>query len=194
MARLAATRTRKTLMPRAAVVALIAVLGLLVAAPADAQPARHVTINVEDTFEDEFWTETCGTTVVISVEGTLHVTLLYNEEGLIEKEIDPSSGLTVTFSAPRTGNSFSFPANTVIFDYGAGAEVGSTFTAKSVGLFGHVPGLIASDAGQLIFTGVVEDFDEFEIPIVQFTELLVEHGNFESQEDINAAVCGALTA
>jgi hypothetical protein len=194
MARLAATRTRKTLMPRTAVVALTAVLGLLVAAPADAQQARHVTINVEDTFEDDFWTETCGTTVVISTEGTLRVTLLYNKEGLIEKEIDPSSGLTVTFSAPQTGNSFSFPTNTTIFDYGAGAEVGSTFTAKSVGLFGHVPGLIASDAGQLSFTGVVEGFDEFEIPIVEFTELLVEHGNFESQEDINAAVCGALTA
>jgi predicted protein tyrosine phosphatase len=82
MARLAATRTRKTLMPRTAVVALIAVLGLLVAAPADAQPARHVTINVEDTFVHDFYTETCGTTVVVSVEGTLHVTLLYNKDGL----------------------------------------------------------------------------------------------------------------
>ena len=194
MAPLAATPSRKRLVPRAALVALIALLGLLVAAPADAQRARHVTINVEDTFEDEFWTETCGTTVVISTEGTLHVTLLYNEEGLIVKEIDPSSGLTVTFSAPQTGNSFSFPANTVIFDYGAGAEVGSTFTGKSVGLFGHVPGLIASDAGQLIFTGVVEGFDEFGIPLLEFTELLVEHGNFGSQEDINAAVCGTLTA
>jgi hypothetical protein len=194
MVLMAANARGKRLMPRMALVALIALLGLLVAAPADAQRARHVTINVEDTFEDEFWTETCGTTVVISVEGTLHVTLLYNEEGLIVKEIDPSSGLTVTFSAPQTGNSFSFPANTVIFDYGAGAEVGSTFTGKSVGLFGHVPGLIASDAGQLIFTGVVVGFDEFGIPLLEFTELLVEHGNFESQEDINAAVCGTLTA
>jgi predicted aconitase with swiveling domain len=181
-------------MPRAALVALIAVLGLLVAAPADAQPARHVTINVEDTFVSDFWTETCGTTVVISVEGTLHVTLLYNEEGLIVKEIDPSSGLTVTFSAPQTGNSFSFPTNTAIFDYGAGAEVGSTFTAKFVGLFGHVPGLIASDAGQVIVSGVVVGFDEFGIPLLEDTEVLVEHGNFESQEDINAAVCGTLTA
>jgi predicted aconitase with swiveling domain len=194
MTLLAATPTRKRLMPRAALVALIAVLGLLVAAPADAQPARHVTINVEDTFVSDFWTETCGTTVVISVEGTLHVTLLYNEEGLIVKEIDPSSGLTVTFSAPQTANSFSFPTNTAIFDYGAGAEVGSTFTAKFVGLFGHVPGLIASDAGQVIVSGVVVGFDEFGIPLLEDTEVLVEHGNFESQEDINAAVCGTLTA
>jgi predicted aconitase with swiveling domain len=196
MALLAATR-RKTPMLRTALVALIALLGLLVAAPADAQPVRHVTINVEDTFVDDFWTETCGTTVVISVEGTLHVTLLYNEEGLIVKEIDPSSGLTVTFSAPLTGNSFSFPTNTAIFDYGAGAEIGSAFTAKFVGLGGHVPGSIASDAGQIIVTGgVVSGFDEFGIPLLDFenAEVLVEHGNFQSQEDINAAVCGALTA
>jgi hypothetical protein len=49
MALLVATRTRKALMARTALVALIALLGLLVAAPADAQRARHVTINVEDT-------------------------------------------------------------------------------------------------------------------------------------------------
>jgi predicted aconitase with swiveling domain len=178
-------------------VALIALLGLLVAAPADAQRARHVTINVEDTFVDDFWTETCGTTVVISVEGTLHVTLLYNEEGLIVKEIDPSSGLTVTFSDPLTGNSFSFPATTAIFDYGAGAEVGSTFTAKFVGLGGHVPGVIASDAGLVIVAGgVVEGFDEFGIPLIDFetAELVVEHGNRESFEDVAAAICGTLTA
>jgi predicted aconitase with swiveling domain len=194
MARLAATPRRKRLVPRAALVAFIAVLGLLVAAPADAQQARHVTINVEDTFVSDFWTETCGTEVVISIEGTLQVTLLYNQEGLIVKEIDPSSGLTITFSAPATGNSFSFPTNTAIFDYGAGAEVGSTFTAKLVGQFGHVPGAIANDAGQVILSGVVVGFDEFEIPIVDFTEVLVMHGNFESREDVEAAICGTLTA
>jgi hypothetical protein len=197
MARLAATPRRKRLVPRAALVALIALLGLLVAAPADAQRARHVTINVQDTFVNDFWTETCGTTVVTSVEGTLHVTLLYNEEGLIVKEIDPSSGLTWTFTAPLTGNSFSYPANTAIFDYGAGAEVGSTFTAKFVGLGGHVPGVIASDAGLVIVAGgVVEGFDEFGIPLIDFetAELVVEHGNRESFEDVAAAICGTLTA
>jgi hypothetical protein len=40
----------------------------------------------------------------------------------------------------------------------------------------------------------VEGFDEFGIPMVDFRELLVAHGNFESQEDINAAICGTLTA
>jgi hypothetical protein len=198
MARLVATPRRKTLMPRTALVALIALFGLLVAAPAAAQQARHVRIVVDESFTDEFWTETCGTEVVISLEATLNVTLVYNKEGLIVREIDPSGGGTVTFSAPATGNSFSFPFQTAIFDYGAGAEVGSTFTAKFVGLFGHVPGVgIAADAGQIVVTGgVVSGFDEFGIPELDFenAEVLVEHGNFESEEDIQAAVCGALTA
>jgi hypothetical protein len=117
--------------------------------------------------------------------------------GRTRKEIDPSSGLTVTFSAPLTGNSFSFPAGTAIFDYGAGAQVGSTFTAKFVGLIGHVPGVIASDAGLTIVAGgVVEGFDEFGIPQIDFetAEAVVEHGNRESGEDIAAAICGTLTA
>jgi hypothetical protein len=193
MAQTAATPKRKRRLPRTALVALIALLGLLVAAPADAQQASHVKINIDDTFVNDFWTETCGTEVVISIEGTLQVTAVYNQEGLIVKTID-SGGVTITFSAPATGNSFSFPLQPGIFDYGAGAEVGSTFTAKFPGQFGHVPGAIAADAGQVILSGVVTGFDEFGLPIVDFTEVLVMHGNFESQEDINAAVCGALTA
>ena len=194
MAPLAAARTRKTLVARAALVALIAVLGLTVAAPAYAQRATHLTINIDDTFESDFWTDACGTAVMISSEATLNVTLVYNKEGLLVREIDPSGGGTVTFSAPATGNSFSFPFGATIIDYGAGAQVGSTFTAKSVGLIGHVPGLIASDAGQVIFTGVVLGFEENGSPLLEFEDVLVEHGNRESGEDVAAAVCGALTA
>jgi len=183
---------------RAFVIIVGVLLGLLVAAPADAQRAEHVKIVVDDSFVDEFWTEACGTEVAISTQGTLQATLVYNGEGLIVREIDPSSGLTITFSAPETGNSFSFAAQTAIFDYGAGAEVGSTVTAKFVGLFGHVPGSrIPSDAGQVIVSGIeVVGFDEFGIPELDFenAEIVVERGNRESGEDIVAVVCGALTA
>ena len=174
---------------------MLGLLGVLVA-PAHAQQARHVRVVVDDTFPDPFLTEACGTPVEISVEGTLNVTLVYNQEGLLVKEIDPSGGGTVTYSAPETGNSFSFPFQTAIFDYGAGAEVGSTVTAKFVGLFGHATGFIASDAGQLIFTGVVTGFDDNGIPLIdeENAELVVQHGNFESGEDIEAAICAALTA
>jgi hypothetical protein len=113
---------------------------------------------------------------------------------LLVREIDPAGGGTVTFSAPETGNSFSFPLGATIIDYGAGAQVGSTFTARSVGLFGHVPGLIASDAGQVSFTGVVFGFEENGSPLLDFRDVLVKHGNGESSEDVAAAICGALTA
>ena len=174
--------------------AAIGVLSLVAAAPIGAAQARHVTIEINDSVTDPFLSETCGTEVVISAEATLNVTLVYNREGLIVREIDPAGGGTVTYSAPETGNSFSFPFQPGIIDYGEGAEVGSTFTAKFVGLFGHAPGFIASDAGQVVVTGTVEGFDENGSPILNFEQLVVEHGNRESQEDIFAAICGALTA
>jgi hypothetical protein len=188
-----AARTTKTLVARTALIALIPVLGLIAATPAEAQTVRHVRVVIDETFVNEVTTEACGTTVVNSVEGTLNVTLLYNQAGLIAKEIDPSGGGTVTFTAPRTGNSFSFPFNTAIIDYGAGAAVGSTFTAKFVGLIGHVPGFISSDAGQVIVTGVVTGFDENGLPELDFRDVQVQHGNFHSQEEILAAICAALT-
>jgi hypothetical protein len=119
---------------------------------------------------------------------------VYNQAGLLVKEVDPSGGGTVTFAAPLTGNSFSFPFQPAIIDYGAGAAVGSTFTMKLVGLFGHVPGLVASDAGQLILSGVVEGFDDNGSPQLETTDFVLQHGNRESGEDVNAAICSVLTA
>jgi hypothetical protein len=187
----ARTRTRRR---RAGVSALIAVLALIVAAPSGAGQARHLTIEIHESFPSDFLSSACKTDVVVSFDATLNVTLVYNRAGLLVREIDPSGGGRVTYNAPLTGNSFSFPFQTAIIDYGAGATVGSTFTIKFVGLFGHVPGLIASDAGQLILTGVVEGFEENGSPLLEITDFVREHGNRESGEDITAAICSALTA
>lgn len=181
-------------MLRTGLAALIAVLALIVAAPSGAGQARHLTIEIHESFPSDFLSTACKTDVVVAFDGTLNVTLVYNREGLLVREIDPSGGGKVTFGAPLTGNSFSFPFQTTIIDYGAGAEVGSTFTMKFVGLFGHVPGLVASDAGQLIVSGVVEGFDENGSPLLEITDFVLEHGNREGGEDVNAAICSALTA
>ena len=125
------------------VLAVIAVLALIVAAPTGARQARHLTIDIHESFPSDFLSNACKTNVVVSFDGTLNVTLVYNQAGLLVREIDPSGGGRVTYSAPLTGNSFSFPFQPTIIDYGTGAEVGSTFTMKLVGLFGHVPGLVA---------------------------------------------------
>jgi hypothetical protein len=174
-------------------VALIAVLALIVAASATAAQARHLTIEIHESFSNDFLSAACETDVLVSFDATLNVTLVYNQAGLLVSEIDPSGGGTTTFSAPLTGNSFSFPFQTTIIDYGAGAEVGSTFTMMLVGLFGHVPGLIASDAGQVIVTGVVEGFEDNGSPLLEFTDFVLARGNRSSGEDITAAICAALT-
>jgi hypothetical protein len=74
-----------------------------------------------------------------------------------------------------------------------GSAIGSRATFQFVGLFGHVPGLIASDAGLFRAVGVVTGFDEFGIPEVELTEVIAERGNINSGEEITAAICAALT-
>jgi hypothetical protein len=184
------TRTRT----KGGVLAVIGVLVLLVVAPTGAGQARHLTIDIHESFPSDFLSNACKTDVVVSFDATLNVTLVYNQAGLLVREIDPSGGGRVTFSAPLTGNSFSFPFQPAIIDYGAGASVGSTFTMKLVGLLGHVPGLVASDAGQLIVSGIVEGFEENGSPLLEITDFVLEHGNRESGDDVTAAICTALTA
>jgi len=76
------------------------------------------------------------------------------------------------------------------WDYGDGAMIGSPVTVKFAGMFGHVPGVIASDAGQVVVIGVVREFRPEGVPIVDLTDqVLAEHGNREG-----GAVLGAIYA
>jgi predicted aconitase with swiveling domain len=173
--------------------AVIAALALIVAGPTGAGQAKHLTIVIHESFPSDFLSSTCKTDGVVAFDATLNVTLVYGQAGLLVQEIDPSGGGRITYSAPLTGNAFSFPFQSAVIDYGAGATVGSTFTMKLVGLFGHVPGLVASDAGQLIVSGVVEGFEENGSPLLEITDFVLQHGNRESGDDVNAAICSALT-
>jgi hypothetical protein len=153
---------------------------------------RHLSFPVDDTFQDEGLTDLCGFDVFINVKGTARVQLFLDDAGNVVREIDTFSGF-VTYTSD-TG-SFSFPlAQPITFDYGGGAEIGSTATIKLVGLSGHATGFIASDAGIIILTGTVVDFSPEGIPIVDFDgEVTFIHGNFESGDDIGAAICAALS-
>jgi hypothetical protein len=66
MALLAATPRRKTCLPRTSLITLLTVLGLLVAAPAGAQQARHVRLVIDETFTHAHVSEVCGTEVLES--------------------------------------------------------------------------------------------------------------------------------
>jgi hypothetical protein len=185
---------RKARIRSAVLVGILGVLTLMIASPAEAAQARHLTIEIHDSFQDDFLTDVCGTVVLVTIDATLNVTLQYNQQGLLVKEIDPAGGGTTSFEAPETGGSFSYPFNTAVIDYGAGAAIGSTFTMKIVGLFGHATGSIPSDAGQVVVTGFVSGFDENGSPQLEFTDLLLQRGNVESAEDIIAAMCSSLGA
>jgi hypothetical protein len=176
-----------------AVVVGLAVVALLAPATSSAQQAQQIPISIDDHFQDEFWSEQCGFDVFIDVVADLKVTLVYNQSGLIVREIDRAGGGTITFRSPDTGKSFSFPFQPSQWDYGDGAVVGSTIVVSFTGLGGHAPGSgIPSDAGLFRFLAVVEGFDEFGIPIFDFVEVIADRGNRESLERVTEAICGTL--
>jgi hypothetical protein len=171
---------------------LVAALG---AGPSTAAPrAEQIHISIDDTFVDDFWTEQCGFTVTVSFVADVHVTVIRNKAGLIVREIDRAGSGRVTFSSDN--GSFSFPAAPSHLDYGSGAVVGSPVVVSFLGLQGHVPGLVSSDAGLVRLEGVVvQGFDEFGIPLLDFTnaEAVFDVGHRADFEDIRAAICGALS-
>jgi hypothetical protein len=167
----------------------LAVLALAATAGASVQ---RFSFPIDDTFQDQGFSEFCGFDVFIHVEGKTRVLLKLDQKGDVVSELDTFTATLTTFS--DTG-SFSFPlAQPIRFNYGEGAEIGSTTTIKIVGFGGHVPGSVASDAGILVLTGTVVDVSPEGIPIVDFNgEVIFERGNSESGEDVGNAVCAALS-
>jgi hypothetical protein len=173
----------------------LAVCALAAPAVAQGRPPERITIDISETFTDPFLSGECGTDVVFTITGNVRVTLTRNAAGLVVRETDHSAGSKVIVTAPETGRSFSFPNSAVAtYDYGDGAAVGSPATVTVRGLLGHVTGHIASDAGTFVLAGVVESFDEFGIPIVDFGDdpPIRETGNREG-DAVAAAFCEALT-
>jgi hypothetical protein len=170
---------------------LVAALGA--GASIAAPRAQQVHIAIDDSFVDEGFTQACGFEVTISVIGDLQVTLIRNKDGLVVRELDRLGGTKVVFSSDD--GSFSFPTAPSQWDYGSGAMVGSPVIVTFPGLQGHAAGFIDSDAGMLRVTGTVDGFDEFGIPTVDFDggEVLLDVGNLNTEEEVDAAVCSALS-
>lgn len=180
-------------MRRLAVFLALVALALLAAVPGTAAQARQISIDINDSFQDPDLSATCGVDVFVDFVAHLQVTLVYNQSGLVVRELDHAGNGRVTYRSPDTGKSFSFPIQPSQWDYGSGAVIGSTATFQFVGLFGHATGFIDSDAGRLKIVGVVTGFDEFGIPLVEGIEVIAESGNVNSGEEIDAAICAALT-
>ncbi len=186
-------------MRRLLVFIAVALSALAVAATSSAQQAVHLqnAIDISASFQSEFLSEQCGFPVTVTISGAVDVTLIYNDAGLVVREIATTPAATSTFSSPY--GSFSFPqAVTGVFTYPGGATLGSTanFTSSGLLAFGHVPGFISSNAGiDIVANAIVVDFTPEGIPIVDFTEstIFISHGNRNSDEDVINAICAALS-
>jgi hypothetical protein len=177
-----------------AILLSVAVVGLVAVGASAGAQAQHLAIHIDETFHSDFLSEECGVEVFIDLDADLNVTLVYNQSGLIVRELDPSGGGTVTYRSPDTGKSFSYPFQPAMLDYGSGAMVGSSVIVTQRGLFGHVPGFVSSDAGLFRFLGVVTGFEENGSPLIDFVDVIPpEHGNRVDSERVLAAICAALT-
>jgi hypothetical protein len=175
-----------------AILLSVVVVALIAVGTSMGAQAAHVPIAIDDHFEATDLSDACGFDVFVDVVADLKVTLIFNQSGLVVREIDTAGGGTITYSSPETGNSFSFAFQPSQWDYGSGAVLGSSVIVSFTGLGGHAPGFIDSDAGLFRFLGVVTGFDQG-IPIVDFVDVIAQHGNSNSGEEIDAAICAALS-
>ena len=185
-------------MRRLLVFITVVLSALAVPATSSAQRAVHLrnVIDISNSFQSPLLSEACGFPVTVTVSGALSETLIYNDDGLVVRQIENTPAATATFSS--TDGSFSFPeAATSVFTYAGGATLGSTANFHSSGLlrFGLVPGFGVSNAGiDIVANAVVVDFTPEGIPLVDFTEstVVISRGNRNSDEEIFAAICAAL--
>lgn len=186
-------------MRRLLVFITVALSALAVPATSSAQRAVHLqdAVDISTSFESPLLSGACGFPVTVTVSGAVDETLIYNDAGLVVRQIENTPAATATFSSPY--GSFSFPeAATSVYTYPGGATLGSTANFTSSGLlsFGLVPGFGVSNAGIDIFANaVVVGFTPEGIPIVDFTEstVVISRGNRNSDAEIFAALCAALS-
>jgi hypothetical protein len=167
--------------------------GLLGAAPAWATPPKHfhqVPFNVS--FPDDALSEACGFDVFDVFAGNLNVTLFYDQRGTLIRETDTAPSLTSSFAAPSTGKSIGSRAPAVLHvDYTGGGAVGTPAVARFTGLQLRLgPGVMF--AGNERFDAVVVAQSPDGAPIINFTNLISERGNFFSG-DLAGVVCPALS-
>jgi hypothetical protein len=150
------------------------------------------TVNEVDPGESADWTALCGFQVTVTYTGESRVTLVYDGSGLVVREIDSGSVMKTYTSA---NGSYSFHVSPAQFTYPGGASIGSTAVATFVGLQGHAPGFISSNAGLVRVEGTVVDFDGG-IPVVAFegtTDPILAVGHHQGPDVVGPAVCAALS-
>jgi hypothetical protein len=178
-------------------VSLVALLalggGTLAATPASATPPKHFhQLPFNFSFRDAPLSDACGFDVFDVFAGSIDVTLLYDQSGTLIREIDTFPTLTFSFTAPSTGKSIGSRAPmALITDYTGGGAVGTPAVASFTGLQLMLqPGVMFT--GRQVFNAVVFDHSPEGIPMIRFTSLISQSGNFFSG-DTAPLVCAALS-
>jgi hypothetical protein len=178
----------------ASVVALLALGGgLLAATPAWATPPQHFhQLPFNFSFRDDALSDACGFDVFDVFAGNVNVTLFYDQSGTLIREIDTSPSLTFSLAAPSTGKSIGSRSPMVLItDYTGGGALGTATVASLTGLQLMLqPGVMFT--GNQVFNAVVVDHSPEGIPIIEFTSLISQSGNFFSG-DFAGVVCPALS-
>jgi hypothetical protein len=167
--------------------------GLLGAAPAGATPPKHFhQLPFNFSVRDDALSAACGFDVFDTFAGPIDVTLFYDQSGTLIREIDTVPTLTFSFTAPSTGKSIGSAAPAVLItDYTGGGALGTPAVASLTGLQLMLgPGVMFT--GRQVFDAVVVDHSPEGIPIIEFTNLISQSGNFFSG-DTAPLVCAALS-
>ena len=176
---------RRTSLP----LAIGALLAVTIAGPVAASRAVHITgIPIAFSIVAPDASAACGYEVTVTLTGTGSATLVYNDAGLIIREVDTEPAARITWSG--NGRSFSYPTSSQIFvtSYPEGATIGAPAQTISTGFYGKAPGSIPN-AGPDVLLGHVVAFSAEGVPIVEFDELLASHG---PRPDLDAGICAAL--
>jgi hypothetical protein len=167
--------------------------GTLAATPAWATPPKHFhQLPFNFSFRDDPLSAACGFDVFDVLAANIDVTLLYDQSGTLIREIDTFPTGTFSFAAPSTGKSIGSRAPMVLItDYTGGGAVGTPAVASLTGLQLMLgPGVMFT--GRQVFDAVVIDHSPEGIPIIEFTSLISQSGNFFSG-DTAPLVCAALS-
>ena len=138
----------------------------------------------------------CSFDFTVTVTGTATIKLWLNDAGLVVREQDTAPGSKISYTSAN--GSFSFEGNlSVKTDYGSGAVLGGTASIHVSGMFGHVPGFIASDAGLDVITNAevvaFNDVQGAQVPETHGGDLAKVVGNVHTGDQIGAAICAALS-
>lgn len=171
-------------------VALAAGVGLVGPATAGAPPTQVVVVD-DFTFQSGLWTRACGFPVRITVQGTVHITLRTDRNGVLH-ETDAFTDWSLTYSAPSRETSVSYKFGPGFYEYPDGVYIGAPSVLTQLGIHTHV-NTQPAEAGRTVSEGVVVDILPSGVPIVDTSGPLVSQtGNQLDPAASRASICAAL--